>query len=137
MKYNIATKPAPVPEGPGVYTLVHARTKTVFVGETINLRKRSYEWACAITCLWNGRGPIPRLIGTPFPKHPVSEWVFAVVQVENPEDEELRRVAVSALYDRAKAQGLNALDRRSMLKDSKRRARAFRPEATPDQLIEL
>jgi hypothetical protein len=89
--------PDPIPNGHGLYLLIHARTQSVYVGSSTNLRGRAYEWKAALK-----RGQFG---------HPHHEWEFRVVRrTEGLSYRELRE-AEAQLIESARSAGMNVLNK--------------------------
>lgn len=58
--------PNPVPQGHGIYCLVHPKTASLYVGSSTNLRARSHVWNTALK-----RGHF---------EYPAEEWEFRVLE---------------------------------------------------------
>lgn len=93
------TQPNPLPQGQGIYCLVHRATNSLYVGSSTNLRGRAYEWRAALK-----RGCFP---------HPVDEWEFVVVErTEGMTYNELRRREIECI-ERARSRGCKLLNQQT------------------------
>lgn len=93
------TQPNPVPQGQGIYCLIHRPTGSLYVGSSVNLRGRAYEWLAALK-----RG---------YFSHPHEEWEFVVVErTEGVGYNELRQREIE-LIEHARARGQKLLNRQT------------------------
>lgn len=96
--------PNPIPQGQGVYALLHRPTKSLYVGSSTNLRQRVSQWRRELATRSH-----PRL--REYPQGPLTEWTFKVLQrSEGMTHQQLLELEQQVL-DSARTRGVPVLNR--------------------------